>query len=151
MFFILFILWIAFNARITLEIVLVGLAVSAAIYAFCWKFLGYSPNKEVSMVKKIPTFILYCGILLKEIFTANIIVLKLLITGKKVKPVMCHFKVNLKSDSMRVLLSYSITLTPGTITAELIDDEFIVHCLDESLVAGLVDGGFIKVLQKLES
>lgn len=151
MFIFLFVLWIVFNARITLEIVILGLVFSGAIYLFCVKFMGYSVKKEVHMAKKIPLFCRYLLLLLKEILIANIIVMKLLLSPKKLKPILYHFDTDIKDDGLRVLLSHSITLTPGTITVELVENHYIIHCLDEKLAEGLEDSEFVKIIEKLES
>ncbi|MFI3325402.1 MAG: Na+/H+ antiporter subunit E [Clostridia bacterium] len=151
MFLLLFLLWIVFNGKVTLEIILIGLFICAMLYLFCWKFLGYSPKTEINHLKKLPLFIKYVGILIKEIFMANIIVLKLILRKKKVKPVLYFFNTDFKTDAMRVLLSYSITLTPGTITVDLKGDRFAVHCLDESLCDGLSNSSFVDILKRIES
>ena len=44
MFFLLFGFWVLLNGSWTLEIALIGLVVSAALYAFIVKFMGYSPK-----------------------------------------------------------------------------------------------------------
>mgnify|MGYP001700756323 CR=1 FL=1 len=46
MFFLLFGFWVLLNGSWTLEIALIGLVVSAALYAFIVKFMGYSPKKD---------------------------------------------------------------------------------------------------------
>jgi len=39
-----------------------------------------------------------------------------------------------------VILANSITLTPGTITVELENDEFLVHALMDASSTGIIDG-----------
>ncbi len=46
MFFLLFGFWVLLNGSWTLEIALIGLVVSAALYAFIVKFMGYSPKRN---------------------------------------------------------------------------------------------------------
>jgi multisubunit Na+/H+ antiporter MnhE subunit len=41
-------------------------------------------------------------------------------------------------------------MTPGTITVDIRDDLFLVHCLDESLDAGLESSDMEKRIMKLE-
>ena len=48
------------------------------------------------------------------------------------------------------MLANSITLTPGTITVKLSDDEFSVHRLDKSLAVGLSESIFVKLLMRIE-
>ena len=67
------------------------------------------------------------------------------ITGSIVR-----FHTDLKSESAKVLLANSITMTPGTITASLDGDEYVVHCLDKSLAAGIDESIFVAQLRKME-
>ncbi len=52
------------------------------------------------------------------------------------KPALVRFKTDLKTKQARVVLANSITLTPGTITVTLEEDEYVVHCLDKELAEG---------------
>lgn len=49
-----------------------------------------------------------------------------------------------------MLLANSITLTPGTITVALEDNEYTVHCLDRRFGEGLADSSFVRLLHKIE-
>lgn len=49
-----------------------------------------------------------------------------------------RFKVDLPSAHAKMILGNSITLTPGTVTVDLVGDQFTVHALDESSYAGIV-------------
>ena len=153
MLLVLFILWLVFNGRITLEIVLFGIVLSAAVYWFCVKFLGYSLRKDIETVKRIPMIIKYCGVLFIEIVKANAFVAKTILNKKRaeeISPVLVKFKTKLKTKTARFVLANSITLTPGTITVKLEGDEYVVHCLDGSLSMGLVDSVFERQLLKME-
>ncbi len=150
MLFILYFLWIVFNGKITFEILWIGALVSGAIYFFCCKFLDFSPKKELFFAKKALFFLRYAGLLVKEILKANIEVIKLLFSSEKPKPVLMHFNPKFKSDAAKVILSHSITLTPGTITVEIVEGEFWVHCIDESFAQGIDNSSFICLLRKME-
>ncbi len=150
MLFILYFLWIVFNGKITFEILWIGALVSGAIYLFCYKFLGFSPKRELFFLKKSFLLLRYAGLLIIEILKANIAVIKLLFGNKKPKPVLMHFNPHFNSDASKVLLSHSITLTPGTITVEIVEGEFWVHCLDESFADGIDNSAFICLLRKME-
>ena len=64
----------------------------------------------------------------------------------------CHtFRTKLKTDTARVALANSITLTPGTITCTLEDDKFCVHALDTTLGEGVENTDFEKRLLELEA
>ena len=148
MFIALFLFWLVFNGRFTVEIAVFGLVLSAAILWFMCKFMDYSLEKDFRIVKKSLWMIKYVLILIVEIGKANVGVLKILLSVRYEKePVLVSFHTDLKSRAARVILANSITLTPGTITVNLMDDYYEVHCLDKSLAAGLDSSIFLKQLK----
>ena len=151
MYLLLFAFWLILNGRITTEIVLMGLVFAAVVYAFDLKFMGLTWQKEKSFWKHFGWGIRYLLILIKEIVIANVTVLKIVLSPKsEIHPVIVSFDAPLKSHLLQVILADSITLTPGTITVRLYEEKFEVHCLDESLAAGLNDSIFVKMLKKWE-
>lgn len=146
-----FLVWIIFNGNITTEIVILGLGIAALVFAFVCKFMNYSLHKEKIFYKKILSFVAYVILLVREIVKANLSVIHMVLTRTEImEPVVVRFRTNLKTDTARVLLANSITLTPGTITVALTDDELVVHCLDKSLAEGMEDSLFVKMLEKME-
>lgn len=68
--------------------------------------------------------------LLKEILVANLHVARIILTPSlPISPILVHYKSSQKSDLGRALYANSITLTPGTITTGIKDDELEVHSL----------------------
>lgn len=146
-----FIVWIIFNGRVTLEIVLFGIAISGLMFAFVCKFMDYSMEKERKFYKKCPLFCKYAVLLVKEIIKANLAVCYLILTRREVtEPVLVKVHTNLKTETARVILANSITLTPGTITVSLAGQELLVHCLDKSLAEGMEDSEFVRLLEAME-
>lgn len=146
-----FVAWIIFNGRVTLEIALFGIAVSGAMFAFICKFMDYSLKKEHNFYKKLPLFCKYAGLLVKEIIKANLTVCRMILTRREVmEPVLVKVHTDLKTETARVILANSITLTPGTITVSLTEQELLVHCLDKSLAEGMENSEFVKLLEALE-
>lgn len=151
MYIIFFLVWIIFNGRITTEIVLFGLAVSALVFAFTCKFMDYSIEKEVQFYKKSRLVGEYIFLLIIEIVKANLAVVHMVLNQKEeMEPVIVKFRTKLRTEGARVMLANSITLTPGTITVSLEGDELTVHCLDVSLAEGMEDSAFVKLLEKIE-
>lgn len=151
MFLIFFLSWIIFNGQITTEILIFGVVIAAAVFWFVCKFMDYSLKKEWKLYRNIGFFIWYVIVLLKEIIKANLdIIPKIYTVEETMEPVIVKFRVNLKTDLARVLLANSITLTPGTITVALEENEYTIHCLDESLAEGLDTSIFVKLLEKYE-
>lgn len=145
-------MWIIFNGNLTLEIFLFGLVIAALMYAFICAFMDYSIKKDLRFFKKSLRILQYIVVLIWEIVKANAAVMRMILSPKfKNEPVIVRFRTDLKSKTARVLLANSITLTPGTITVSLEEDEYVVHCLDKSLAEGMDSSVFVKLLRKLEA
>ena len=151
MYIIFFLIWVIFNGQLTVEIALLGLVVSGAMYAFICRFMDYRPGKDLVIARKIFCFLHYIGVLLKEIIKANYIVIKKVASARyEIEPAVVRFRVDLKSSFARILLANSITLTPGTITVSLEGDEYVVHCLDKELAGEIDRSVFVTLLKRLE-
>ena len=151
MYIIFFLIWVIFNGQLTVEIALLGLVVSGAMYAFICRFMDYRPGKDLVIARKIFCFLHYIGVLLKEIIKANYIVIKKVASARyEIEPAVVRFREDLKSSFARILLANSITLTPGTITVSLEGDEYVVHCLDKELAGEIDRSVFVTLLKRLE-
>lgn len=152
MFVLFFLIWIIFNGQFTLEIAAFGIVIAGAIYWFICKFLDYSPRNDIILGKRFFLLLHYVFVLVVEILKANGAVFRMIYSAKyEIEPAVVHFKTTLHSTFARVLLANSITLTPGTITVSLKDDEYVVHCLDKELALGIDSSIFVKLLERIES
>lgn len=151
MYLLYFLLWIIYNGNITLEICVLGLIISATIFAFTCRFADYSVRKELRIYKKAVKFLQYIFTLLLEIIKANFGVIHMILTQKEeIEPVLVTFQSDVETPTGRAFLANAITLTPGTITVSLEENEYTVHCLDESMAEGLDDTIFAKQLKEME-
>ena len=152
MYVIFFLIWIIFNGQFTWEIAAFGLVIAGAIYWFICRYLDYSPRKDIILCKRFFLVLHYIFVLLKEILKANATVFKMVYSAKyHFEPAVVHFTTTLNSNFARVLLANSITLTPGTITVSLQDNEYVVHCLDKDLAEGIDSSIFVKLLERIEN
>lgn len=144
-------LWIVFNGRLTLEVVLIGLVLTSALTWFSCRFLGYSFRLEKNALKLVPGVLGYLWLLACEIVQSNWTLLGY-VWGRKreLKPKLVTFTTPLETQLARNVLSDSITLTPGTITAMQEGDRLTVHCLDEGMTEGLEDLSFQQKLLAME-
>ena len=155
MIILLFLFWIILNGRFTLDwgmlqVVLTGVILIGAVSAFSYKILGYKLSTELRFWKKLPLLIKYFLLLVKEIISSSLKVISLVFSkSKKYEPVVIKFKTNLKTDVAKVILANTITLTPGTITADLTDDCFTIHCLDASFEEDEAHK-FVELLERIE-
>ena len=94
MFIALFLFWLIFNGRFTIEIAVFGVVLSATIVWFMCKYMDYSLNKDIRLVKKSVWLLQYFFILLIEIMKANVEVLKIMLSVKYEKePVIVSFHI----------------------------------------------------------
>lgn len=147
----LFALWLILNGRVTVEICIFGVVITALVYGFCVYALGYHPRHEKGVLKKLGLYVWYGIVLVGEILKANLSVMKvILIPPHKYHAAIVKMKVPFKKNISRVLLSNSITLTPGTVTVEQSGEDFTVLCLDKSAAADIPEWNLVKLLNKLE-
>ena len=148
-----FILWLIFNGNVTPEIVLFGLVISGAVYAFTCFYMDFSVKKDIALMKKLVYLIEYAFVLIWEVIKANLVMLKITVIKQEyeLKPVIFKLNTSLKTKMGRVLLGNAITMTPGTITVSIEKDALIIHAVDESLIVE-DDGNFIfeRLLLKME-
>lgn len=146
-------LWIIFNGRITLEILLFGIVICCAICLLLSKLTNRNLFKyDRKLIMRIYYRIRYYAILIVEIIKANLQVMDIILTPGKIEiePVMKEFDSNLKHSSLNALLANSITLTPGTITVDVHQDRFLVLGLDSSFLEGIESSVFVEELKKMD-
>ena len=151
MFLMLLVFWLIFNGRITTEIVLVGIVVSAAITLFWRKIFYTKRNAVLPSPKAVWQYLRYFGNLVIEIIRCNLQVMRLILhPGEEIHPQLVTFRTKLKKESHRVVLANSITLTPGTITVRVQEIVFRVHGLDASFLEGIEHCDMVERLEKME-
>lgn len=151
MYLVLLCIWIILNGRITLEIFAFGMAICALLYLFVCKFTDFSVKKDIGLMRRFSGILTYAYVLVKEIIKANLAVIHLIVSGRdEIEPVLVSFKSKLKSNAARAFMANAITLTPGTITVSLEDDEYMVHCLDKDLAEGMDQIIFTELLESIE-
>ena len=83
----------------------------------------------------------YAPWLILQIIKSNLDVAKLILHPElPVSPKLIRVKGTQESELGQVIYANSITLTPGTVTLDVRDDNFLVHALTEHSAAGVQDG-----------
>ena len=151
MFILLLLIWFIFNGKITWELTVLGMTLCACIYFFMCRFMDYSLKKDISLMRRSVSFLYYTGVLIVEIIKSNLQVMHLTLTDREiVEPVIISYRTRLRSKLGRVILANSITLTPGTITISLEEDELVIHCLDKTIAEGIENSTFEQLLERME-
>ena len=98
---------------------------------------GLLPKQEWRIAKRVPKIFCYFLYLVGEIFkSAWGTMLLIWSPEKEIEPRVTSFRTRLRTDASKVVLANSITMTPGTITVDVQDDLFLIHCLDETFDVG---------------
>ena len=151
MFILLLLIWFIFNGKITWELTVLGMILCACIYFFMCRFMDYSLKRDISLMRRSVSFLYYTGALIVEIIKSNLQVMHLTLTDREiVEPVIISYRTRLRSKLGRVILANSITLTPGTITISLEEDELVIHCLDKTIAEGIENSTFEQLLERME-
>ena len=119
-------------------------------FTVAWINSGHSPF--------VPNFRLWGNILLYlpwlffKIVQSSLHLSKLILhPALPINPKLIRVETQLKNRAAVVLLGNSITLTPGTITAEIDDHSLIVHAMDEisakDVTSGRIESKIAKVFR----
>ena len=110
----------------------------------------YRPAHEKKIIRRLGLYAVYAVTLVAEIVKANLAVMKVILTKAEYHPAIVRIKVPLEENFSRVLLSNSITLTPGTVTVEQSGEEYLVLCLDKESAYDIPDWNLVRLLKKME-
>ena len=151
MYLLLFLFWLILMGRVTTEIVIFGIGLTVLTGIMMYVLFGYTPKKEIRYLIRVPLFVVYIFVLIREIIIANINVMQV-ITNKEIKiePTLVTFRSGLRTGFGRFMLANSITLTPGTISVNVKGDVFTVHCLSTAFLDVSESSPFITYIKKLE-
>lgn len=127
--------WILLTENLSVEELAVGAVVSLAVALFSARFFIHEKAFWLLNPAKLFGLIAYVFIFLGELIKANLDVAKRCYGGcKNIKPGIVKIPVDVKSDYGRSMLSNSITLTPGTITLDAVEEDgkayYYIHWID---------------------
>jgi multicomponent Na+:H+ antiporter subunit E len=100
-------------------------------------------------------FLVYLVVFIWECIKANIdVAYRVLHPAMPIRPGIVRVKTTLKSDMAKMLLANSITMTPGTISVDIIDDNLYIHWIyissdDPEVYTGIITGAFEKYIKRI--
>lgn len=153
-FLLLFGVWVLLTLPFDIQNIVLGLVVSfivVLIFGKCFprvNFKGFKLKKLFWAVYYIPHFLYY-------MFIANLDVMyRVLHPARPINPGIVRVKTRLKSPFARMLLCNSITLTPGTLTIDIIGDDIYVHCInvksdDVQTATDMIVRKFEKIIERV--
>ena len=151
MFFLLLFFWSIIDGKITVESILLGSSASILIIYLNKDILFTSSDGGPVTLRFLWHFTTLIAILIVEIVKSNINVAKIVLNPKMpIEPSFVRVPVRFKKDFNKVLYGNVVTLTPGTLTVDIVDDEYIIHALTKEAAEGLLGSELENHVLRLE-
>lgn len=142
-------MWLAFSGHYTPLILSFGVF-SVALCIFLTMRMDLIDHEGVPVHLGLSA-VGYWAWLLKEIVKANLDVSRRVLQREPdISPVMFSASTSQRTDVGQVTYANSITLTPGTVTLAIDDDEVVVHALDARFAKGVQEGEMDARVRRLE-
>jgi multicomponent Na+:H+ antiporter subunit E len=148
------IFWLLLTFNLTTANIIVGI-VAALVTSFIFGRYFVTSISKLLQPQRYFWFFAYLIIFIWECLKANIEVAYLVLhPAMPIKPGIVKIKTDLKTDIAKTTLANSITMTPGTITVDIIDDYIYVHWIYISTdnpeeYSQKVSGRFEKYIKKI--
>jgi multicomponent Na+:H+ antiporter subunit E len=148
------IFWILLTFKLTFPNLIVGTIASIICSLFFGRFFVTNVYKLLQP-RRYFWFIIYLFVFIRECLKANLdVAYRVLHPRMPIRPGIVKVKTSLKSDMAKMLLANSITMTPGTITVDIIDDDLYIHWIyikseDPEVYTGMITGAFEKYIKKI--
>jgi multicomponent Na+:H+ antiporter subunit E len=147
-------LWLVLTLSVDIYNILIGIFAALIVtLLFGNRFLSewqkfYNPLRYLWGV-------VYVAVLIWECIKANFdVAYRVLSPTMPIKPGIVKVRSSLKTDIAKTFLANSITMTPGTITVDVIDNDFYIHWIyvssrDPEVYSKKITGRFEKLLKKV--
>lgn len=124
------VVWIGFTGTLDTTELLVGVVIAGILSAMairvftCCDLSILAPTKLFYLVKFVVVFVI--ALIQSNIDMAR----RVLSPSLPINPGVVKFKSKLKSNFSKMVLANAITLTPGTLSIDVIGDTFYIHWID---------------------
>ncbi|HKI46155.1 MAG TPA: Na+/H+ antiporter subunit E [Balneolales bacterium] len=151
---ILFGFWLLFTDDLSTPNLVVGAIVAIISVVILGRYF-VKPTSRLLDPKRYGWFVVYVLVFSWECLKANLdVAYRVLHPDLPIRPGIVKVKTSLKTDLGRTTLANSITMTPGTITVDIIDDYIYVHWIyvrstDPAKYAEQISGRFEKYISRI--
>ncbi|MBN1416282.1 MAG: Na+/H+ antiporter subunit E [Bacteroidales bacterium] len=154
LFIILLIVWIVLTFKLTIPNLLVGIF-AALVTTVIFGNHFVRDVRKFFQPQRYLWLLLFLLIFIWECLKANFdVAYRVLHPAMPIKPGIVKVKLSLKSDIAKTILANAITMTPGTISVDLVDDILYVHWIyvssfDPEIYSHKVAGRFEKYIKRI--
>jgi len=153
-FLLILLLWIALVWSVALSDIIAGIVVSLLIV---WLFSDIFPAELTKLMNPVRILwgLLYVPVFLWHVIKSNLdVAYRVFHPEIPIRPGIVKVKTNLNNELAKTFLANSITLTPGTLTVDFVDDNIYVHWIniisdDPEVETRLIVSKFEKYLKKI--
>lgn len=153
-FIIALIFWFLLSFNLNYDSIIVGI-LSSLLSAIIFGSYFIENRIKIFQIHRWFWLLVYIFIFAYKCLEANLdVALRVLHPGMPLKPGIIKIKTSLKTDIAKTFLANSISLTPGTITCEILDDYLYIHWIwvkeeDEEKAKKIIAQTFEKYLKRI--
>lgn len=149
LFFLLIGLWLLASGHYTLMLLSFGVVSCAGVVVLCRR-MGIV-DAEAVPVHLLGRALAYIPWIAWQVLLANVdVALRVLRPRMNITPRLFKVRTSQRTDLGRVLYANSITLTPGTVSIWVMDDEITVHAISEEGAEELLQGEMDRRVTRME-
>ncbi len=154
LFIIALIFWLLISFKLSVQNILTGIVASLITTVIFGRYFTGKMNKLIQPVRYF-WFVVYLFIFAWEVLKANFdVAYRVIHPSMPIKPGIVKVKLGIQSEVARTMLANSITMTPGTISVDIIEDHIYVHWIYVSSdnpeeYSYKVSGRFEKYIKKI--
>lgn len=147
----LFIFWIILSPEISLQEIFMGVIVSLVIVVLNSNFVFKEDETSLYEMKNIKFFAIFLTKMLLEIIKANIDVAKIVLNPSlPISPVFIKVPVVFKKDFNKAIFANAVTLTPGTLSVDILEDGIVIHALTKAAAKSMYNSMMEQYIKKME-
>jgi multicomponent Na+:H+ antiporter subunit E len=129
-FLIIFFLWLLLTWSLAPQEIIVGLSVSLLLSLLLHDIFLQGDKKLIQPARYF-WFLVYIPVFLYYVVCANLdVAYRVLHPEMPIRPGIVKVRTTMKSDMGRTFLANSITLTPGTLTVDIVGDHLYIHWIN---------------------
>jgi multicomponent Na+:H+ antiporter subunit E len=154
LFILTFLFWLLLTFKLSADNLIAG-AVAALITSLLFSKYFFKNVVKFIQPQRYFWLVVYLFIFTWECIKANFdVAYRVLHPAMPIKPGIVRVKTDLQSDFAKTMLANSITMTPGTISVDVIDDILYVHWIyvsstDPKVYSQKIAGRFEKYIKKI--
>lgn len=149
----LFLFWLVLSSSFAIESVIIGIVASILVTVYSKDIVFAEEETSLYKFSGVIALVRFLWCLIVEVIKANIGIVKIVLDPSL--PISPRFVVvpipdNLKKNFNKVLYANAITLTPGTLTVDILEEGYLIHAINEDAGNGLKGSVLEKYVMRVE-